>query len=73
MGAVDVLDVAPLQGHLAFGFCQGLIQSMEVAQVVFFAKEAQLPIVAALDDVQRDAIKLDAAAAGHGFMLAQEE
>jgi hypothetical protein len=36
-----------------------------------FAKEAGLPIVAALDDVQWNAIKLDAGAAGHEFMLAQ--
>jgi len=50
---------------------EGFAQPVEVAQVVVFAKDAGLPLVAALDDVQRYAIKLDAGAAGHEFMLAQ--
>ena len=65
MGAVDV------GVQRAFGFRQGFAQPVEIAQVIIFAEEAGLSIMATLDDVQRNAIKLNAGAAGHDFMLAQ--
>jgi hypothetical protein len=51
---------------------QCLSQPMQVGKVVLLGKEARLTVVAALDDVQRQAIKVNAGAAGHDvFMLRQ--
>lgn len=43
-----------------FAFRQRFAQPVRVTPVIILAKEAWLPIVAALDNVQRDTIKLDA-------------
>lgn len=45
---------------------QRFTQPVEIGLVVFFGKETGLAVVAALDDVKRNAIKMDAGAAGHG-------
>ena len=58
-------------GHKGVGveralfFLQGLAQPVEVGLVVFFAKEAGFAVVPALHNVQGNAIKMDAGAAGH--------
>ena len=44
---------------------------MQVAEVVVFSEEAGLAVVAALDDVQRDVVEVDAGAAGHDSMLTE--
>ncbi len=45
---------------------QGYTQPVQRGLVVFFAEEAGFAVVPALHDMQRDAIKMDARAAGHG-------
>ena len=42
-----------------------LAQPVQVAGIVLFAKEARLAIVAALDNVQRYTVKLDAGTSWH--------
>jgi hypothetical protein len=43
----------------AFVLGQGCFQPMQIAEVIFFAKEARLAIVAALHDVQGYSIQMD--------------
>jgi hypothetical protein len=43
---------------------QGLAEPVQVSMVVLFRKEAGLAVMAALHDVQRDAVQVDARAAG---------
>ncbi len=50
----------------AFEFLRMLLQGVEIAPVVFLGVEAGTAVVAALDDVPRDAGKGKARAAGHG-------
>jgi hypothetical protein len=45
---------------------------VKIAVVVVFAEETWLTVVPALHDVQRNAIKVDAGAAGHERMLARK-
>ena len=52
-----------------FFLCQCFAQLVQICVVVCFGEETRFTVVAALDDVQRDAIKMDAGAAGHGFTL----
>lgn len=47
-------------------------QPVQIGGVVFLGKEARLAIVPALYDVQWNAIKMDAGAAGYGRMLTRE-
>jgi hypothetical protein len=44
---------------------------VQVALVVFNAQEASFAVVAALDNMERDVIELDAWATGHFGMLSQ--
>jgi hypothetical protein len=61
----------PGTADAASGGGQGLAEPVQVALVVFFAKEAGFTVVAALHDVQGDTIKLDARTTGHEDMLRQ--
>jgi hypothetical protein len=54
----------------ALGLPERFAQPVEVAAVIFLAEEARFAIVAALHDVQRDTVKMDARAAGHVRTLA---
>jgi hypothetical protein len=44
---------------------------MQIALVIFFGKEAWLAVVAALHDMQRNIIEMDARPAGHPQTLAE--
>ena len=44
-------------------------QPVQVGVVILFSEEAGFAVVAALHDMQRDAIEVDAGAAGHGRRL----
>ena len=52
-----------------FASCLGerFLQPMQIALVIRLAKEARLAIVAALHDMQGQAIKVNSRAAGHGW------
>ena len=50
----------------AICFLQRFAEPMEVALVVLLREKARLAIVAPLDDVEGNAIEVDAGAAGHG-------
>jgi hypothetical protein len=45
---------------------------MQVAGVVSLTEKTRLAVVAALHDVERNSIKLDARASGHEIMLARK-
>jgi len=47
-------------------FYKRLAQSVKIGLVVFFAEKAGFAVMPALHDVQRNIIKMDAWAAGHG-------
>jgi hypothetical protein len=51
------------------GLGQRFTQPVQIAGVVVLAKETGLAVVPALDDVQRNTIKLDAAATGQEVMI----
>jgi hypothetical protein len=38
---------------------------VQITGVIFLGEKARLAVVAALDDVQRDTVEVDAGAAGH--------
>ena len=52
-----------------FFLCQCFAQLVQICVVVCFGEETRFTVVAALDDVQRDAIKMDAGAARHGLTV----
>ena len=64
-------------GHQHIGVQRGvelgerLAQPEQITALVFLAEEARFAIMAALHDVQRDAIEVDAWAAGHVGILTQ--
>jgi len=51
------------------GLVQRLAQPVQVTQVIVFAEKTRFAVVAALHDVQRYAVEVDARAAGHAGML----
>ena len=56
----------------AFRLAQRFAQPVQVARIVFLGEEAGFAVVAALHDVQRYTIEVDAGAAGHAIMLARK-
>ncbi len=56
----------------AFVLGQRFAQPVQIALVVSLAEETRFAIVAALDDVQRDLVKLDAGAAGNLRVIARD-
>ena len=52
-------------------FYERLAQPVKIGLVVFFAEEAGFAVMPALLDVQRNIIKMDAWAAGHGTTIAK--
>jgi hypothetical protein len=54
----------------ALGLAERFPQPMQVVAVILLAEETGLAIVAALHNVQRNAIEMDTGAAGHGRTLA---
>ena len=64
-------------GHQCIGvqvtgfFLKGFTQPVQVGVVVLFREEARLAIVAALHDMQRYAIDMDAGSARHALTLLQ--
>ena len=50
-------------------FFEGFAQPVKIGLVVFFAEEAGFAVMPPLHDVQGDAIKMDAGAAGHGAII----
>lgn len=57
--------------ELAFIRRERFAQPVQVVLIVFLGEETGFTMVLALDDVQRDAITLDAGATGHAGMLRQ--
>jgi hypothetical protein len=58
--------------QLRLGFPQRLAGPMQAGSKVLLREEARRAVVAALHDVQRQADEVDAGAAGHGQIIAQE-
>jgi len=56
-----------MQGAVRLG--QGVFEPVQVGVVVLFGEEAGFTVVAALHDVQRLAVEVDAGAAGHDISL----
>jgi hypothetical protein len=52
-----------------FSLSQCLAQPVQVTQVIVFGEKTGFAVVAALHDVQRDTIQMDARAAEHTGML----
>jgi hypothetical protein len=50
-------------------FLQGRIEPVQIAVVVLVGKEARFAVAAALNDVQRYAIEVDAGSAWHGYFV----
>ena len=50
-------------------FHKRLAQPVKIGLVVFFVKETRFAVMPALHDVQRNIIKMDAWAAGHGTII----
>ena len=55
----------PIGVQGATGFLEGKAEPVQVGVVVLFGEEARLAAVAALDDVQRNVVEMDAWPAGH--------
>ena len=52
-------------------FYKPLAQLVKIGLVVFFAEKVGFAVMPALHDVQRNIIKMDAWAAGHGTIIAK--
>lgn len=66
-GGDEQVDVVAHQGvgvQCAMFFVQGSVKPVQVGVVILFGKEAGLAVVAALHDVQRDVVEVDAGEGG---------
>ena len=68
---MDVVGHQHPRMQLAIGLAQGFAEPVQIGEEIVVADEASVAIVPALDDVQRDVVKVDAGTAGHGGMLVE--
>jgi hypothetical protein len=68
---VDVVGHEGVSVQRAVFFLEGFSQPVKIGLVVFFTEEAGFAVMSTLHDVQGDAIKMDARAAGHGAIIAK--